>query len=374
MMIATTRVKRIWMAAIVALCGAAVHAQDGGLTAAPPSSIERLTVAERRSAVNGALGRLADPTMTSAAGGPTPTLLLEASATTKTAGARIGMQAGDWLIDLQLRGVVSSRSATAVFADLDGVRHSSTARIGLVWTTSPRAVAPDRLVSACHEYARVAPPGIDARSCSLAALRAVPQSSRDEAAGRRPSSPANAVAQRLAPHWIWLASVAYTFGPERFTFVRTPTANDSHESRVNWAVSARSGVVIHESLSVGAEYERAVAYRSGDQRQICAPVSGATAGVLECADVVVGPPTRVRSHLATIEARVALAPGLAVNPRLSVNPLTGGFRISVPTYFLKDSKGGLVGGATLGWRYSPTRGSALEMTVFAGQVFGVILK
>ena len=49
--------------------------------AGPP---EHLTASERQSAVNGALAHWADPTLRSAASGPTPMFILQASSTSST--------------------------------------------------------------------------------------------------------------------------------------------------------------------------------------------------------------------------------------------------------------------------------------------------
>lgn len=353
-----------------------ISVRAGAQQPVPPSTAsnqqETLNAAERRSAVNGALARLADPTTRSVSSGPTPTLILEASSTAKIAGARIGFQYRDWLFDMKLQGVVEGSARQAVFADLDGLRHKSTAELGVLWTSYPRRVAGERLEAACRQYEKEEKTILQRRPCSIHDLRREAPGEAFPASDTGRPRLADEVARWLAPRRLFLAGVSYTFGPEAFSFVPAPAAASETHTRVNWAVSARAGLVASDTLSLGVEYARVVAYGAGDRRQICVPIGDA--GVLECSDKVVGWPTRLRSHVVTLEFRNFLGQSFAVNPRLSVNPSSGGVRFDVPVYFLQNGKGGLVGGVTIGWRHSRTAGSAVEMTAFAGQVFGLILK
>ncbi len=364
--------------AIVMTCVAFLltNAPTGAQQPIPPSTAsnqqETLNAAERRSAVNGALARLADPTTRSVSSGPTPTLILEASSTSKIAGARIGFQFRDWLLDMKLRGVVDGGARQAVFADLDGLRHKSTAELGVLWTNYPPHIAGERLEAACRQYEKAERTILQRRPCSIRDLRSEVPGEAFPASDTGPPRLADEVARRLAPRHLFLAGISYTFGPEEFGFAPAPTAASERQTRVNWAVAARAGLVASDTLSFGAEYARVVEYRAGDNRQFCVPTNDA--GVLECADKVIGGPTMLRSHSVTLELRRVLGPMFAVNPRLSINPSSRGVRFDVPVYFLQHGKGGLAGGVTIGWRHSRAAGSTVEMTAFAGQVFGLILK
>jgi len=363
---------------IVMTCVALVlaSARTGAQQPIPPATAshqqETLSPSERRSAINGALARLADPTMRSVSSGPAPTLILEASSTSRIAGARIGFQYRDWLLDMKLQGIVDGRARQAVFADLDGLRHKSTAELGVFWTSYPRRIASERLEAACRDYEKAEKPILQRRPCLIRELRR--KARGEDFPASDPDQPrlADEVTRWLAPRRLFLAGVSYTFGPEQFSFVPTPTAASTTQTRVNWAVSARAGLVASDTLSLGAEYARVAGYGAGDNRQICVPIGDA--GVLECSDKVVGGPTRLRSHIATLELRKLVGSKFAVNPRLSLNPSSGGVRFEVPVYFLRNGKGGLAGGVTLGWRHSRTAASTVEMTAFVGQVFGLILK
>jgi len=364
--------------AIVMTCVALLltSARAGAQPPATPSTAatqqETLSPAERRSAVNGALARLADPTTRSVSSGPTPTFILEASSTTKIAGARIGFQYRDWLIDMKLQGVVDSSSRQAVFADLDGLRHKSTVELGLLWTSYPPRVASETLEAACRRYEKAEKITLQQRPCSIRDLRREAQGGAFPAPDTRQPRLADEVARWLAPRHLFLAGVSYTFGPEQFSFVPTPTAAGVTETRVNWAVTARAGLVASDTLSYGAEYARVVEYQIGNNRQICVPMGDA--GILECANRIVGGPTMIRTHSVALEVRTLLGPTFAINPRLSMNPSSGAVRFDVPVYFLQNARGGLAGGVTMGWRHFRTTGSTIEMTAFVGQVFGLILK
>ncbi|MCX6546199.1 MAG: hypothetical protein NTV05_17540 [Acidobacteria bacterium] len=364
--------------AIVMTCAAllltSVHAG-----AQPPVPIsdaanqqETLNAAERRSAVNGALARLADPTRRSVGSGPAPTFILEASSTTKIAGARIGFQYRDWLLDIKLQGVVDGTSRQAVFADLDGLRYKSTVEFGLLWTSYPSAVAREKLDAACRQYEQAQQITLPRRPCSIRDLRHEGPNGALAAAETPQLHAAEEVARWLAPRRLFLAGVSYTFGPERFSFVPTPTASSETETRVNWALTARAGLVASEALSYGAEYARVVEYHAGNSRQICVPLGDT--GVLECVNRAVGGVTMARTHVLTLEVRRLFGPTVAVNPRLSVNPSSGGVRFDLPVYFLHNAKGGLAGGVTMSWRHFRTTGSTIELTAFVGQVFGLILR
>ncbi|MEI6668691.1 MAG: hypothetical protein WCP29_11095 [Acidobacteriota bacterium] len=400
----------VWIVA-----GLAVLLPEGPTAAQRPEAAaidasrrETLDAAERQRVVNGALARLADPTMRSATSGPTPTLILDASSTAKLAGARIGIQLGDWLVDVKMQGLVDGAVHQATFWDLDGLRHKSTAEFGVLWTSYPPSIASAALHAACRDAERADPSLAPLQPCTMAALRGRSQDGAGDVprAHRRPStstrndchdrlpahvaggarsalSPEGAntspylcvealsdnVVSRLAPRRLFLAGVSYTVGPEEFSFASGPTAAGTSVTRVNWAVSGRAGLIIDGALSVGAEYVRSVAYQSADMRRVCVPIG--TAGALECTDRVVGSPTRLRSHVATLEVRKFFG-AAAINPRLSINPRTSSVSVEVPVYVLRGTKGGLTGGVRVGWRHSPSSGSTLEMSVFAGQVFGLI--
>jgi hypothetical protein len=363
-------------AIVVTLVALLTGGQAAAQQPTPPQSVanqlETLTPSERRSATNGALARLADPTTRSVVSGPTPTLVLEANSTSKTAVARIGYQYRDLLIDLKLQGVVDSRTQQAAFADLDGLRHKSIATLGVLWTNYPQRVTSDRLAAACRQYdvaERRTRPG---DTCSLREFRALAPNEAGAGAPAGQRQAADELARWLAPRRLFVAGVSYTFGPEQFSFRPTPIAASTQETRVNWAVSARAGLVVSDTLSVGAEYARAVSYRAGDNRQLCVPIGDA--GVLECSERVVGGPTRVRTNVVTMELRSRLGPTFAVNPRVSIKPSSGSVQLEVPVYFLQNSTGGLAGGVSIGWHFSRSAGTIVQMTAFAGQVFGLILR
>ena len=151
----------------------------------PPTDIP-LTTAERRDAVNGALVRLADPTLRAVVSGPVPAILLEAGSAGRAATGRLGVQAGDIVIDLTLRGVINSETGRAVLADLDGLRHTSTATVGLLWTNYPSSVQ-----AGTHLAAR--------QSCSA---------ERASMAGAPPCTPAD-VARRLDARRLFVIGVDY---------------------------------------------------------------------------------------------------------------------------------------------------------------------
>jgi hypothetical protein len=344
--------------AALLLISARAGAQQPAASSASPTAQEALSATERQSAVNGGLARLADPTTRSVGSGPTPTLILEANSTSKIAGARIGFQYRDWLFDLKLRGVVDSTTRQAVFADLDGLRHKSTAEVGVIWTSYPARIATAAMDAACRQYEKVASAVARQRPCLIR-----------EGPG---DAPGEAVARWLQPRRLLLAGVSGTVGPEQFSFASTPMSSSQTQARVNWAVAARVGVLFSDRLSIGGEYARTVEHQARDTRQFCVPI-GET-GVLECADKVVGRPTPLRSHLVTLELRRVFGSTFAVNPRWLLNPSTGAIGLDVPLYFLQSAKGGLAGGVTIGWHHSRRAGSTVEMTAFAGQVFGLILK
>ncbi len=341
----------------------------------PPTTVsnqqDALNADERRIAVNGALSRISDPTLRSVVSGPTPTFVLEAGATSKTAAARIGIQYRDVLIDLKLQGLVDSTTGQAVLTDLGGLRNKSTAEFGILWTSYPRQISQRVLDAACASYRSTARPAIGIGECTMTALRAATERRKSSAPGESSEDPTDSVIRLLEPRRLWLAGMSYRVGPERFSFSSTPTADATSVGRLNWSASARAGVVTGPTMSVGAEYLYEVEYEAAGRRQICEPIGG---GVLECSDKVVGLPTGRHRNVARVEIRKFLSSSLAINPRVSVNLATATIGVDVPVYFLQSNKGGLAGGVTIGWRHSAEAGATVEISAFVGQVFGVILK
>jgi len=351
---------------------APVDARQAVSPSTAPPVLEALSAAERYSAVNGALARVSDPTMRSAASGPTPTFLLEAGSTSKIASARVGFQIRDLLVDVKLQGQVDSSSGQAVLADLGGLRNKSTAEFGLLWARYPQLVSRRLLEEACATYEAVSRQAIRTAACTATQLRAAGPESTSPTAGASPQARLiDNVVRLLEPRRLFVAGLSYKVGPERFTFTPTATGNAIGESRVNWSVSARAGLVTSATLAIGAEYAHEVDYDAGEKRQICVPKGD---GILECFDRVTGGPTRRHREIARVELRKFIGSKFAINPRVSVNMNSATVGFEVPVYFLQSDKGGLAGGVTLGWRHSHAAGSALEITAFVSQVFGLILR
>ncbi|MCX6538897.1 MAG: hypothetical protein NT151_08190 [Acidobacteria bacterium] len=366
------RMRRAATAVVLLAVGVNLRAQE---TAGPrPSTFqqEELSVAERRTAINGALARVSDPTMRSVVSGPTPTFLLEAGATSKTAAARVGFQYRDLLLDLKLQGLVDSNSGQAVLADLGGLRNKSTAEFGVLWASYPRSIPLRLLEAACANYESTSRQALAPARCTMPELRAAKREAMSGAPGEPAEPLVDSVLRLLEPRRLFLAGLSYKVGPERFTFAPTLSAAGASESRMNWSVSARAGLVTGPTLSIGAEYLHEVDHDAAEIRHICVPVDGAD--ILECSDKVVGAPTGRHREIARVELRKFLGSRLAVNPRFSVNMASGTIGFDVPLYFLQSGKGGLAGGVTVGWRRSRTDGHTLEVQAFVGQVFGLILK
>ncbi|MCX6549855.1 MAG: hypothetical protein NTY02_02410, partial [Acidobacteria bacterium] len=329
---------------------------------AATSPLSGMTTTERRRATAITLSHRPDPTQQSVVSGPSPTFIFEATSKSKTAGGRIGVQRGDLLLDLTLQGVIDSDTHEAVFADLDGLRNKSTAELGVSWThwseRDPKAV----LDQVCDEYRAMAG-GAMRGACSSVELRAATLADGTTLADR---------VRVLLPKRLLLTGVSYAFGPEQFRFVPAAGAGTERLNRTNWSVSAHAGVVTRGTLAFGARYTHEVVYTSGDTRQICTP-SGSS-GILQCAEKVVGAPTRGEHEIAAVELRSFIGQRFAMNPRLSANLSTGTVGFDLPLYFLQKPDGGLAGGVSLGWRYSSQDGGTFEITAFVGEVFALIVK
>ena len=357
---------------LLLLIAGSAAAQDVRPAPRWPDPPQPLSAAERRSAVNGALSRLADPTMTAAASGPVPTLLLEAGTAAKIASGRIGIQIGDLVVDLKLRGVIDSATKQAVLADLDGLRHTSTAEFGVLWTNYPSQVPLAAIEDARREYAATAAASAPAAAAAASAHAAGAAPGRPSAAAAGPGAArAAAIARLLKPRRLFVAGASYRAGPETFRYVLAPAAESIGAHRVNWAVNALAGLVVSDRLSFGAMYSHVVTFRSGDIRQFCLPAAD---GIFECVERVVGAPVRVRTGLVTLDARTFVSPALAIAPRILVNPATGAFGVDLPVYFLRTAKGGLAGGIVAAWRHSRTGGATLEVSAFVGQVLTLLLR
>ncbi len=98
---------------------------------------------------------------------------------------------------------------------------------------------------------------------------------------------------------------------------------------------------------IGASFIYQESYKSSKKQQICKPMG--TGGALSCLDIAVGEPTKIMKHLFRFEVRGYVIDGqLAINPRVTwdiKNDVTG---FDLPFYFLKNGKGTLNGGVSIG--------------------------
>jgi hypothetical protein len=100
---------------------------------------------------------------------------------------------------------------------------------------------------------------------------------------------------------------------------------------------------------VGVSYTFESSYQGKSKKQICTPLG--TSGALSCRDIAVGAPSEVTRHLLRFEVRGYIVDGqLGFSPRFTVDMENDVRGVECPFYFLKDGKGNLNGGVSVGWR------------------------
>jgi hypothetical protein len=122
---------------------------------------------------------------------------------------------------------------------------------------------------------------------------------------------------------------------------------DPRQDTVNMGgVGLSVGTVVSGLGSLIGSYEFQQFHDEGPVSEFCRPV---VAGATQCSELALGAPERQRVHIARVELRRFFSPSFAAALRASYEFTDSVFAIELPLYFLKDIKGGLSGGLSLGY-------------------------
>ena len=153
-------------------------------------------------------------------------------------------------------------------------------------------------------------------------------------------SDAGTLAKKEARHTLYSAAVAFGVFP---------------------LISIRAKSPLQGLYYVGVNGIYETSYKAQSKTNLCVPFG--TGGVLRCSDVSIGSPSKRIKAIAQLEARKYFGPSFLAIPRVSRdfrNNVTG---VELPLFFIKDQKGGLNGGISLGWRSDE---KSIVASVFVG--------
>jgi hypothetical protein len=296
---------------------------------------------------------LAEPALTSALAGTNPQLVLQGTTGDRTATARFGLQVGSALFDVKLAGPVTDARATRL-ADLDGLRGSTSADLGLGWVFWDPVADPVVQQRICDEYRRSHPEAAPGFVCAATSL---PRGSPE----RRQFDRAVAWGTPL------VVRGRYRVGQRTYRFVDPGTLASASETHTNYSLSAAAGVLTHRLGLVAVAYRYEESFDTGEGATLCAPF-GATPA-LRCEEVDLGPPARRHANVLVAEVRRFVGESLGLNPRLSYDATHEVWGLELPVYFLQDPELGLNGGLSLGWRSDD---EVWLLSVFVGAALGVL--
>lgn len=203
--------------------------------------------------------------------------------------------------------------------------------------------------------------GIIVQGCSLAELTKNPK--------------AAAALERYFPRRAaWYLSVKGDVSTEIFKFSDSTTLQDAKDRRWSRSGAVTLGYLTAANVYVAASGRLERTYEAAKTQAVCTIVELQTATA--CSNKTVGGPTGKTLAITEGEARRYLPPA---------GPLTLGIAgiirrdwenketaIEVPLYFVKDKDGGLTGGVSAGYLWSPKDDvKGARFTVFVGQAFGL---
>jgi len=150
-------------------------------------------------------------------------------------------------------------------------------------------------------------------------------------------------------------------GQREFEFLDSSFAEQSEDHR-NLSASFRIGAFSRTFGFGFLSWAYQEQHKPGSAaRNLCLPLAGTTG--LQCAETVLGPPTKQTSSIVAAELRHFFSGSLGVAPSVKRDFKAKVTSISLPLYFLRGKEGGLTGGVRSNWR-SDT--SSLSVSVFVG--------
>lgn len=309
------------------------------------------------SGVASAVGKAAtmDPSLSSPVLPPVLDLKLEATRTDKTAALLVGRGIGtNRSFHLKVSAPIDTSDDDTELANLRGLSDTATAEVGIKqifgWDWKPRFGMKDfgpKLDEACTK-------ATGKPDCGLASL---PLDRADEF-----------IEWKGMPR---LFGLTVEGGRKSFSWSEPVTLakKDSQHTAYSTAlafgvfplVSMRAKTPLRGLYYVGLNARYETSYKGQTKTQLCIPFG--SGGALKCSDVVIGAPRKSIKAIAELEVRKYFGSNFLAIPRVSHDfrkTVTG---VELPLYFLKDLKGGLNGGISLGWR-SDER--SITASVFVG--------
>jgi len=144
--------------------------------------------------------------------------------------------------------------------------------------------------------------------------------------------------------------VRIQIGREKYSYLDSSKYEEKSSSRTNYALICFNGIIFPElNLFLGMSYRYQSAYKAGDLKKVLIP-TGDIPGALRLFELPIGEPARNNSNIGQLEARYFVSAQFAWNPRITYDFNKKVLGLEFPFYFLKNTKEGLNGGVSVGWR------------------------
>jgi hypothetical protein len=176
----------------------------------------------------------------------------------------------------------------------------------------------------------------------------------------------------------WFASLKGEVGRQTFAFVDAVSFAGDSDTKYGAAGALTFGALVAPTnvfVSLGLRLENS--YADADRLALCPPgTPGQSQG---CPSKVVGPPMNTRRGVFEAEVRKYLPVRLRNDHPIGVSAVlrrdweNKETSVEMPIYLVKDKKGGLSGGLSVGHVWSPTPSNrGPRFAVFVGQTFGLV--
>jgi hypothetical protein len=207
--------------------------------------------------------------------------------------------------------------------------------------------------------------GLQIEACSLATL---------EADKQRGAAATAAIHKYFPRRAAWFVSLKGDVGTETFKFLDAETFAESKPRKWSPSGSIIVGFLTPQNLYVSGAIRFEKSYKASDTQATCTITALSVQAA--CPIAVVGAPTVGTPKVTEAEVRRYLplpdSHNLGVSAILRRDWDTKDTSVELPIFFVKDKDGGLSGGVSVGYLWSPKPDNqGPRFTVFVGQAFGL---
>lgn len=276
--------------------------------------------------------------------------LLDASTDEKTATAVVGWKNGADVYSLTFKGPLNSKTKEATPISLEGLSNGTSLQFALnhLFWSGPNLDEQAEIKKLCLRLKGT-------ESCDYQDM--------DPGADRMSM-------ERL----LHLEDVPWYFGfsggvsMTKYTFKVGPELREDSDTRTDVGATVRAGFFTPTfGFVIGSVGYQKTSSPGANPVSLCVPLEGTSAST--CSETVIkAPEPSKKSAITTVELRRKLTGDVAINPKVQWDVEKKVGAVLLPVYFLRDSKGSLIGGLRGSWR-SDT--DAVVISLFVGGAFAL---